>query len=183
MSGRANHPFVCPAPPIKIFRFPRRANHLYKLASFPPERGAFRDRHERRAGRDELVEMICPTGKVKYFSQKGWTGNSQNSPSGKSVAPVSFERPHPEEAATRPSRRMAASRVRVASFETLASQAPQDEDLTMCIARRPVVEKQGPIRRSFSQGAVADGFCNNSGRWLWVPAFAGTTLSFFGLGD
>jgi hypothetical protein len=36
------------------------------------------------AGRRELVEMICPTGKAKYFSPKGWTAFSQNSPSGKS---------------------------------------------------------------------------------------------------
>jgi hypothetical protein len=28
--------------------------------------------------------MICPTGKAKYFSPKGWTAFSQNSPSGKS---------------------------------------------------------------------------------------------------
>jgi hypothetical protein len=34
------------------------------------------------AGRGELVEMICPTGKAKYFSQKGWTGNSQKQPVG-----------------------------------------------------------------------------------------------------
>jgi hypothetical protein len=28
---------------------------------------------------------------------------------------------------------------------------------------------RGPIRRGCSLGAVADGFCSNHGRWLWVP--------------
>src|SRR5260370_17073974 len=43
---RANQ---CPAPYAKIFRFPRRANHLYKLARLVPQ-GAARDRHERGTG-------------------------------------------------------------------------------------------------------------------------------------
>jgi hypothetical protein len=38
----------CPVPFQKIFRFPRRANHLYKFARPAPHRGAFRDRHGRR---------------------------------------------------------------------------------------------------------------------------------------
>jgi hypothetical protein len=38
----------CPVPFRKIFRFLRRANHLYKLARPAPHRGAFRDRHGRR---------------------------------------------------------------------------------------------------------------------------------------
>src|SRR6202035_103771 len=32
-----------------------------------------------------------------------------------------------------------------------------------------------PVRRGFSLGTWAEGFCSNQGRWLWVPAFAGTT--------
>jgi hypothetical protein len=36
------------------------------------------------AGRGELVEMICPTAKAKYFCKEGWTAISQNNPSGKS---------------------------------------------------------------------------------------------------
>jgi hypothetical protein len=32
-----------------------------------------------------VVNLICPTGKAKYFCKEGWTAISQNSPSGKSV--------------------------------------------------------------------------------------------------
>ena len=34
---------------------------------------------------------------------------------------------------------------------------------------------RGPIRRGPAFGTVANGFCSNRRRWLWVPAFAGTT--------
>src|SRR6202163_3288781 len=44
---RANQRFGCPAPFAKIFRFTRRANHLYKFAPSHPTRGAHRDRHGR----------------------------------------------------------------------------------------------------------------------------------------
>src|ERR1700690_4106549 len=37
------------------------------------------------AGRGELVEMICPTGKAEYFCQEGWTRICARCPSGKSV--------------------------------------------------------------------------------------------------
>jgi hypothetical protein len=37
--------------------------------------------------------MICPTGKAKYFSPKGWTAFSQNSPSGKSPLARSLVEP------------------------------------------------------------------------------------------
>src|SRR6476620_4691335 len=38
------------------------------------------------------------------------------------------------------------------------------------------LRKQGPIRRGCSISVVGvDTFGNNAGRWLWVPAFAGTT--------
>jgi hypothetical protein len=40
------------------------------------------------AGRGELVEMICPTGKAEYFSRRGWTDFSRDRPSGKSVGIV-----------------------------------------------------------------------------------------------
>jgi hypothetical protein len=43
-------PKVCPAPFAKIFRFPRRANHLYRFAPSHPTRGAYHDRHETRGG-------------------------------------------------------------------------------------------------------------------------------------
>src|SRR5882672_9140019 len=36
-----------PVPFAKIFRFTRRANHLYKFAPSHPTRGAYRDRHGR----------------------------------------------------------------------------------------------------------------------------------------
>ena len=46
-NGRTNRPTgksakTCPAPPTKIFRLTRRANHLYKLASSHPKRGGSR---------------------------------------------------------------------------------------------------------------------------------------------
>src|SRR5260221_5135542 len=42
------------------------------------------------------------------------------------------------------------------------------------------LRKQGPIRRGFSLGTLVDGLCNNEHRWLWVPAFAGTTRGLRG---
>jgi hypothetical protein len=39
-----------PVPFAKIFRFTRRANHLYKFAPSHPTRGAYHDRHERGVG-------------------------------------------------------------------------------------------------------------------------------------
>src|SRR5713226_5478388 len=47
---RANQRFGCPAPFAKIFRFTRRANHLYKFAPSHPTRGAYHDRHGRGVG-------------------------------------------------------------------------------------------------------------------------------------
>jgi hypothetical protein len=38
----------------------------------------------------ELVEMICPTGEVKYFCKEGWTPLSTNHPTGKSLEPRLF---------------------------------------------------------------------------------------------
>jgi len=38
---------ICPALPRKIFRFPRRANHLYKLAPSRPQRGGSRSSRTR----------------------------------------------------------------------------------------------------------------------------------------
>jgi hypothetical protein len=38
---------LCRVPFAKIFRFTRRANHLYKFAPSHPTRGAYRDRHGR----------------------------------------------------------------------------------------------------------------------------------------
>ena len=53
---------TCPAYQRKIFRFRRRANHLYKLARLVPTRGAYRDRHGRRA-RDAMdVEVLLTNG-------------------------------------------------------------------------------------------------------------------------
>jgi hypothetical protein len=39
-----------PVPFAKIFRFTRRANHLYKFAPSHPTRGAYHDRHGRGVG-------------------------------------------------------------------------------------------------------------------------------------
>src|SRR6266849_9598421 len=38
---------MCRVPFAEIFRFTRRANHLYKFAPSHPTRGAYRDRHGR----------------------------------------------------------------------------------------------------------------------------------------
>jgi hypothetical protein len=38
------------------------------------------------------------------------------------------------------------------------------------------LRKQGPIRCGLAFVTLANGFCSNERRWLWVPAFAGTTL-------
>ena len=40
----------CPVPLAKIFRFTSDPNHLYIRRHPDPHKGAFRDRHERRAG-------------------------------------------------------------------------------------------------------------------------------------
>jgi hypothetical protein len=55
----------CPALIRKIFRFPRRANHLYKSARLVP-RGAARDRHgrgARRGGRGSIKRAIVVAGR------------------------------------------------------------------------------------------------------------------------
>src|ERR1700686_4220184 len=45
-----------------------------------------------------------------------------------------------------------------------------------CAHSASSLRKQGPIRRGPAFFCtVADGFCSNKRRWLWVPAFAGTT--------
>jgi hypothetical protein len=47
---RANHWFACPVPFAKIFWFTFDPNHLFIFAIPAQYGGAFRDRHERRAG-------------------------------------------------------------------------------------------------------------------------------------
>src|SRR5947207_4540711 len=37
-------------------------------------------------------------------------------------------------------------------------------------------ERRDPYAAASLFGKVANGFCSNKRRWLWVPAFAGTTL-------
>ena len=54
---RANHLFSCPVLLAKIFAFPFDANHLYVVRIPAQYRGAFRDRHERRAG--DAVDAGC----------------------------------------------------------------------------------------------------------------------------
>jgi hypothetical protein len=50
VARRANRPLACPAPFAKIFPLPFEANHLL-ISGIPAQhKGAFRDRHERRAG-------------------------------------------------------------------------------------------------------------------------------------
>src|SRR5437879_6095298 len=41
--------------------------------------------------------------------------------------------------------------------------------------RRPC-ERRDPYAVPFGSGTGVEIFCNNAGRWLWVPAFAGTTI-------
>src|SRR3984893_13895227 len=43
----------------KIFRFTRRANHLYKFAPSHPTRGAYRDRHETRGADAVDAAAFC----------------------------------------------------------------------------------------------------------------------------
>src|SRR5882757_7515058 len=45
--------------------------------------------------------------------------------------------------------------------------------------RRPR-ESGDPYSVSSRFGTVAEAFCHHERRWLWVPAFAGTTSSFAG---
>jgi hypothetical protein len=49
IARRAVSPFACPAPFAKIFCFTFDANHLFILAIAAHTKGAFRDRHGRRA--------------------------------------------------------------------------------------------------------------------------------------
>ena len=55
----------------------RLARHSSRARPRPPHPALYvRDDRETplcEAGRGELVEMICPTGKAEYFSQKDWT--------------------------------------------------------------------------------------------------------------
>ena len=64
--------FFCPALPAKIFRFRCRANHLYKLASSRPARGAYHDRHGRWDGsRWTLVVPI--TNGARAYGKNVWS--------------------------------------------------------------------------------------------------------------
>jgi hypothetical protein len=51
-----------PVPSAKIFRFTRRANHLYKFAPSHPTRGAYHDRHERGVGCGGRGSVLRATG-------------------------------------------------------------------------------------------------------------------------
>jgi hypothetical protein len=55
---RANHPTACPAPFAKIFWFTFDPNHLFIFAIPAQHRGAFRDRHERRAW--DAMDAVAP---------------------------------------------------------------------------------------------------------------------------
>jgi hypothetical protein len=59
---RANQRFGCPVPFAKIFRFTRRANHLYKFAPSHPTRGAYHDRHETRGADAVDAAAFCARG-------------------------------------------------------------------------------------------------------------------------
>ena len=65
-SGRFLEPDQCdlgsPVPFAKIFRFTRRANHLYKFAPSHPTRGAYHDRHGRGAGCGGRGSVLRATG-------------------------------------------------------------------------------------------------------------------------
>src|SRR5258706_5338123 len=53
-----------------------------------------------------------------------------------------------------------------------------DHDDARYSLRRP--ESGDPYSVSSRFGTVAEAFCHHERRWLWVPAFAGTTSSFVG---
>jgi hypothetical protein len=53
----ANHPFVCPALVAKKFLFTSEPNHFYIHRCPGPHRGAFRDRHGRRAR--DAMDAAC----------------------------------------------------------------------------------------------------------------------------
>ena len=62
VARRAHFQFFCRVPFAKIFRFTRRANHLYKFAPSHPTRGAYHDRHERGVGCGGRGSVLRATG-------------------------------------------------------------------------------------------------------------------------
>src|SRR5450755_1142299 len=72
---RASLRFSCRVPFAKIFRFTRRANHLYKFAPSHPTRGAYHDRHERGVGCGGRGSVLRATG-----LQGGFLGTCERSP-------------------------------------------------------------------------------------------------------
>jgi hypothetical protein len=71
LSGKS--PKTCPALSRKIFHFPRRANRRYQLApSCTPQRGAFRDRHERWV-RDAVDAAVRETGATVAYGEVVWS--------------------------------------------------------------------------------------------------------------
>src|SRR5437868_5798714 len=54
------------------------------------------------------------------------------------------------------------------------SLTPEEVGLVSLSTRRPRAGGD-PYAVPLRWGTVSDIFCNNKGRWLWVPAFAGTT--------
>ena len=50
--------------------------------------------------------------------------------------------------------------------------------LTVCIILRRPGESRDPYAVPFVFGTLVDTFRNHKRRWLWVPAFAGTTQEF-----
>src|SRR5258708_25634757 len=75
VSPYATTSFVCVArsltgnPPCDCL--PRRRCRVHRIPHATSVTIAIRPSD--RAGWDESVEMICPTGKVKYFFARGWT--------------------------------------------------------------------------------------------------------------
>jgi hypothetical protein len=63
--------FLCPAPLAKIFRFPRRANHLYKFAPSRPTEG----RHAivTAAGRDAVDADALLTNGAEADGEVVWS--------------------------------------------------------------------------------------------------------------
>jgi hypothetical protein len=58
IARRANRRFACPVPFAKIFWFTFDPNHLFIFAIPAQYRGAFRDRHERRAW--DAMDAVAP---------------------------------------------------------------------------------------------------------------------------
>jgi hypothetical protein len=108
-----------------------------------------------------ISERIWLRREAKYFCKRGWTRyfgkHGLICPSGKIC------------------------RCRSRSLSYGGEVAPRIDGKRASFSTSSSPRKRGPIRRGFSAfDTVADGFRYNKLRWLWVPAFAGTTHNVAG---